>query len=614
MTKRNVVAGGAGIVGLMLSATLIAQTGPGQKPAPKAKAKPAPATTEQAPKPPVRPVATPTDVKIRARFESDAQISENTTYYQGPRQRVEFPGVVLITQCDLKKTIQLNDKSKRFMVQPLVEAAAAPAAPAAATSAPGAPGATGPSGSQGPGFPSPFGAAFGQRGAAPQKPKGGVLTYTTTITDTGERQTMLGSEARHIKLTTVKEASADACDKRLAKVETDGWYIDLAVHLAECESAPAPPPQPDATSCEDRTESRQSGDAKLGFAVATTVTTTDDKDVRTSSMEVVDLQITSLDQALFAVPAGYTEVKSQAELLAPAKDGSASAGPTTLADALFGSLADGTRTVAPKRAGALRIGVVDPTTTGGRDVSSTTLRATLLRSMNIAPDHGAGLGFEAVPIQGATPADLEQDAQAKACDYVLTSDLAELKTSKPGKIGGFLKKASGEPAPAQDVYDVRVDFKLFSLADRQKPLLASNAKASSGGGGFGVGSALHLATWAGTMYVTMGMGTMMGPMMGLNSMGLGGGGMGRMAMGSMMMGPAMSSAMSMMSRASMMPGMGGMPGMTGMPGMGGMSGFLRPGADPAMERTVSEACEKVGKTVTDELKKKAPAHNEHTPR
>ncbi|HEV3062800.1 MAG TPA: hypothetical protein VGY48_31425 [Vicinamibacterales bacterium] len=611
MTNRNVFAGVAGIVGLMLSATLIAQTGPGQKPAPKAKAKPAPAATEQAPKPPA-PVAKPTDVKIRARFVSDAQISENTTYYQGPRQRVEFPGVVLITQCDLKKTIQINDKSKRYMVQPLVEAApapAAPAAPAAATSAPGAPGFPGPSGSQGQGFPSPFGAAFGQRGAAPQKPKGGVLTYTTTIIDTGERQTMLGSEARHIRLTTVKEASADACDKRPAKVETDGWYIDLAVHLAECESAPAPPQQPDATSCEDRTESRQSGDAKLGFAVATTVTTTEDKDVRTSSMEVVDLQITSLDQALFAVPAGYTEVKSQAELLAPSKDGSASgAGSTTLADALFGSLADGTRTVAPKRAGALRIGVVDPATTGGRDVSSTTLRTTLLRSMNIPPDHGAGLSFEAVPIQGATPADLEQDAQAKACDYVLTSDLAELKTSKPGKIGGFLKKASGEPAPASDVYDARVDFKLFSLADRQKPLLAANAKASSGGGGFGVGSALHLATWAGTMYMTMGMATMMGPMMSMNAMGLGGGGIGRLGMGSMMMGPAMSSAMSMMSRSAMVPGMGGIPG------MGGMPGFQRPGADPALERTVSEACEKVGKTVTDELKKKAPAQNEHTPR
>jgi hypothetical protein len=56
------------------------------------------------------------------------------------------------------------------------------------------------------------------------------------------------------------------------------------------------------------------------------------------------------------------------------------------------------------------------------------------------------------------------------------------------------------------------------------------------------------------------------------------------------------------------------PGMGGIPGMGGMPGFQRPGADPALERTVSEACEKVGKTVTDELKKKAPAQNEHTPR
>jgi hypothetical protein len=307
-------------------------------------------------------------------------------------------------------------------------------------------------------------------------------------------------------------------------------------------------------------------------------------------MEIVDLQVTSLDGALFSVPAGYTEVKTQTELLSsPADSGVGAESATGLSNALFGSLADGTRKVAPKKAGVLRIGVVDPTNTGGRDVSSSTLSGTLLRSMNSAP-------FEAVPIQGATVADLARDAQAKSCDYILTSDLAELKASKPNKVGSLLKKASGDSGSGSDIYDARMEFKLFSLADSDKPLLASNAKANSGGG-FTVGSALHLATWAGTMYVTMGMGTMMGPLMGMNALGMGGlGGLGagRMGMGTLMMGPAMGSAMSIMSRTAMT---------SAMSGRGGMSG-QRPGADPVMERTVTEACEKVGKAVTGELKKK----------
>src|SRR6202035_4876703 len=106
-------------------------------------------------------------------------------------------------------------------------------------------------------------------------------------------------------------------------IETDGWYIDLPMLTNECESAPGPPPRPNGAACAARMESKQSGDAKLGFAVASTVTTTDDKNVRTVSTEVADLQITSLAEALFAVPAGYTEVKSQVELLGLSVDGGA---------------------------------------------------------------------------------------------------------------------------------------------------------------------------------------------------------------------------------------------------------------------------------------------------
>lgn len=62
------------------------------------------------------------------------------------------------------------------------------------------------------------------------------------------------------------------------------------------------------------------------------------------SMELTDLRVTSLDKALFDVPEGYTEVKDYKALL-PSLSGGGS-----IADAVFGSIADGTSTIAPKMA------------------------------------------------------------------------------------------------------------------------------------------------------------------------------------------------------------------------------------------------------------------------
>src|SRR5436853_6892454 len=110
----------------------IASTAAAQPPAkPKAAKKPAvPAKsadkpTESAPPPQAPPPAK--DVKIRTKYVNGPQVSENTTYVKGVRQRFEFPGVTLITQCDLKRSLQLHDASRHFMVMS-TEPPAAPAA------------------------------------------------------------------------------------------------------------------------------------------------------------------------------------------------------------------------------------------------------------------------------------------------------------------------------------------------------------------------------------------------------------------------------------------------------------------------------------------------------
>jgi hypothetical protein len=548
------------LLALSIAWSASAQT-PITKPKPTRKpavvAKPAEKAAEPVPAP--APPPQPKDLKIRTKYVNGAQVSENTTYFKGVRQRFEFPGITLITQCDLKRSLQLHDATKHFMI---VSTGTPVAEPAASTPA-----------------------ASNTAAAAPVPQKGGVITEVITLTDTGERKQMFGLEARHIKTVIVRQTGANACDPKTTRVETDGWYADLPDH-ASCAaaSAPAPPPPPAGQPvCTDRVETQQVGDAKLGFALSTAMTTTTEdgkqKEVTTMGVDVADLQVTSLEATLFDVPAGYTEVKSYQQLLPML------AGGGSLADAVFGSIADGTSTAAPKKPGVIRIGVVEPINKSGRTLSTPMLRGGLVASLSSAP-------FEALPVSGATAADLDRDATAKACDFILVSDITELKTSKPNKVGGMLRKVSGDATAAVDVHDARVDYKLFAVGDQNKAKVASSAKASSGGG-FGVGSALRVAAFAGSMYMTMGMGTnmmmgMMGPASGVSSLG------GMAGLGGGLMNPGMGAATLMMSQAQAMGAMNG-TSMSGVPDA----------ADPSAQKatqTVQDALTKAGKQVADELK------------
>jgi hypothetical protein len=552
------------LAGLSIGWSVSAQT---PVPKPKPARKPAIAKPATAPKPvektaavvPPAPPPPPTDLKIRTKYVSGPQISENTTYFKGVRQRFEFPGITMITQCDLKRSVQLQDATKHFMV--VSTDTPAPAVPAASNAGAG-------------------------NTAGTAAPKGGVVSESITLTDTGERKQMFGLEARHIKTAIVRQPGENACESKTTRVETDGWYADLPAH-ATCDAAPPPAPAPaaptGAQACTDRVETRRTGDAQLGFALSTTMTTTvesgkdgKDKDVTAMSVEVTELIVTSLDAGLFDAPKDYTEVQNYQQLLPTGAAGG------SLADAIFGSLADGTSTVAPKKAGVIRIGVVEPANSSGREMASPMLRGQLLGTLNKAP-------FEAVPIWGPNAAAVDRDAADKACDYVLVSDITELKTSKPNKVGGMLRRASGDGNASENVHDARVDYRLYAVGDQNKPRLTASAKSSSGG--FGVGSALRVAAFAGQMYMTMGMGTgmmsgMMGPAAAFGGVSPLGGGL---------MSPGMGAAMSIMSGAQSMGAMG-----MGM----GMPGGL-PGGDASTEKatqTVHDALAKAGKQVAEEIK------------
>ena len=451
------------------------------KPAPPAEKKLAPAPT---------PPPAPTDIKIRTKSISGAQVTETGMYLTKVRQRFDFPGIAMITQCDLKRTLQINDGAKLYMVQAFEEGKAQPPVPAAA----GSPSST----------PAPAGTP-GQ-----PTPKGGVIKYTTTRTDTGERKAMFGLEARHIKVIATREPSSEACDKRLEKVETDGWYVDLPNYSA-CTAAPQPlaaaqPASTEQGACVDRVETQAVGDAKLGFSVLSTVTTTsgEKQDVSIITTEVTDLQITTLDPALFDIPPGYTEVKGYPELLPNIAAGG------SVADAVFGSISAGTSSVAPKLAGFVRIGIVEPANKSGQTISAAMLREGLTAGFSKRP-------FDSVPVIGKTAEEVARDAQQKEVDYLISSELVEVKTSKPTRIGGLVRRASGDGS--KEIHEARVDYKLFAVDNQSKPRLASSARASSSALG---ASALRLAAFAGSTYMNlMPGGTLVRGYLPLAEMGLG---------------------------------------------------------------------------------------------
>jgi hypothetical protein len=247
------------------------------------------------------------DIKIRRRISSGQGFVENVLYLKGTRQREEMNrtprggttlDVAFLFQCDQKQFIWLDFTNKQYAVH---------------------------SG----GEPAAVVMAFNETQAAPSPAVAaklaaikwrGLLTETTTVTDTGERREMFGFTARHLKITTVWQAEPAACDGPIARRETDGWYItllygiDCSPDISGSISRGVPLPQSRCLnhylSHRYRYERKQVGSLQLGFPLQETTTLYGDRgrmeEVRT---EVLELSTAPLDDALFEVPGGYTRTK-----------------------------------------------------------------------------------------------------------------------------------------------------------------------------------------------------------------------------------------------------------------------------------------------------------------
>ena len=372
---------------------------------------------------PLNKTQTPTDVKIRQRMGPGM---ETVLYIKGPRMRSEMAGdfgMTTVLQCDLKRTLTINEKTKTYMIMPTDGSNA---------SAVGGGGAINP----------PVAASTPQRG--------GVVNITQTITDTGERKQMFGFTARHIKTSLVKTASPDACDKD-QKIETDGWYIDFQYDF-ECpdqRQKHQPTVRPQRPGCQDEIRMRTIGTAKLGFPVLVTTTIYEpDGSTSTTTQEVLELSKEPLSAALFEVPEGYRLVKNAQELWGMNSSLSdASSSPSINSGANSASISSSPTGVwatidGPKKAGVVRIGLIMPKvqmSSGDAAQAAEALRGNFASYLK-------GPNVEVIPLSARLASQATEEARQSECDYVLYLSLSVKKSGGGSMFGRAIGNIVGSAA------------------------------------------------------------------------------------------------------------------------------------------------------------------------
>lgn len=363
------------------------------------------------------------DVKIKARQTMSGQSYENTTYIKGKRQRSEsMNGMMInITQCDLRRGVQLNSQTKTYMVSPFGDAT-----------------------------PAGKSTAVVDKDGVVQA--GGRVTTTYTIKDTGERKQMFGFTARHLIITMETVSSADACNKTNTKMQMDGWYID-AEFVLDCDYGYQGYQNYSNKNggCRDKYEMKTVGTAKRGYPVYEKMTMFDESGKETYSMvnEVVELSKATLEASLFDVPADYREVKDSSEMYASAA--AISAASSNRASSNDSGMSQSIRTAAQntpaptsapaaKQAGVIRIGLAGVKTGAvGDSINAADLAAavqnTLISYMKVP-------NIEVVTIDAKLSSAIVAEAQQKECDYVIHAT-ASHKKGGGGGFGGMFGKALG---------------------------------------------------------------------------------------------------------------------------------------------------------------------------
>jgi hypothetical protein len=416
----------AATFGLMVFCCAAAAPMPAQAQAPKPPVRKTPPKTP--PKAPTKPApekkALPADLTIASTYTTGDKTASSTVSMKGARQRIAYgDDLVTLLQCDAARTLQVNTKTNTYLATPFDDPSAA-------------------------------------RPAAPPNGKGGQITYTTTITDTGEKKPMFGYPARRLLTVVTKEASSSACDKKPERIETDGWYVDLPPAIAcvaPAQSAARLQADPKQPNCRDEVRFVRAPSAAAGYPVAYTMTASagGDKPAITT-LQVTSLEAVDLPASQFDLPEGALEVQSVMQLMADHRPGE----------------------IGVKKKGVVRVGVAPIANKTDQPFAADRLSTALAESLGESD-------LDIVALSGGSPSAIAADAKAKECDYVLENTVSELK--KPGK--GMLGKLAGSSGEA---ISAKIDFSL-TTPGQPKPSFAGSERSGTSTLQSAVGAAKRVA-------------------------------------------------------------------------------------------------------------------------
>ncbi len=351
------------------------------------------------------------DVKIKSRQTMSGQTFENTTYIKGKRQRTEMMNgmSVNLTQCDLRRGVQLNPNTKTYVVNSFDQDQS----------------------------------AIGNQQSAIKNDgvvrAGGTVTMTVTTKDTGERKQMFGFTAKRLIITMETASSPDACAVTNTKMEMDGWYID-AEFAFDCGqySGYQSYGSSKKAGCQDKYQTKQIGTAKRGYPVYEKMTMFDGKGKESFSTvtEVIELSKATLSADLFEIPADYREVADASAMYAavptPANPGGADSPVShsginqNVKDLTENSAnTDFAQEISAKKEGVIRIGMVNVKTVAvGEGLSGADLAAAIQNSLS---EYLKTPGVEVVQLEAKLPSAITAEAQQKECDYVIIANVSHKK-------------------------------------------------------------------------------------------------------------------------------------------------------------------------------------------
>ena len=376
---------------------------------------------------------------MKTAYTQGAQVSQNTTYLQGARQRVEFPGVVTLDQCDLKRSVMLNTAAKRYRGAALsrIEAGSG----------------------DGSRTPDPMAAQLAQMQTMAAGQAAEASRRRRDHDDDADRHARASDDVRprsaaHQDACVIKQSSPSACDKSPLKVEMDAWYVDLPEQsaCARPTGAAAPPPavRPGRVHRPRRDPRGRRREARVSRSRSTTTTTTGEGDKVERHDDV----------------AGSDRARNHAARSRAVRG----AGRFRRGQEQRGNRAgDRHRRLAVRRALRLdrRRHEHGGAEEGRRDSHRHPRAGQQDRPRPAAPracarswwPSSTRRRYEAIPVAGSSPSAIEQDAARLECDYVMLAEMIEAKTSKPGKMGGVMRMTGG--GPPKDAHDVKLDYKLY---------------------------------------------------------------------------------------------------------------------------------------------------------